>query len=72
MQDIVFFFWSRWHRGVQMGRKFEWQATEWVDAYKSTLSKNKLSEFNKEWDKLEAKLAAFRDGVKGAQPTIKF
>lgn len=75
MSDIVKFFWSRWHRAVQMDMAnkinskptYFWiTANEWVDAYKGTLSKNKQSEFDKEWNKLEQQLADFQDGKKGA------
>lgn len=41
-------------------------ADEWVEAYKSTLSKNKKSEFDKIWNKLEQDLTDAQDGKKGA------
>ena len=75
MKEIARFFWERWHRAVAMdtankinGRPtYTWiNAVEWVDAYKATLSKNKQSEFDKEWNKLEQQLTSFQNGDKGA------
>ena len=60
------FFWKRWHRGVQMGGKYELEAMEWTDAYKQSPSKNQLDKFNKDWDKLEKSLEDFVNGKKGA------
>lgn len=46
---------------------YNWvNANEWVDAYKGTLSNSKLTEFNKEWDKLEQQLSDTQDGKKGS------
>lgn len=78
MKDLVKFFWTRWHRAVQLDSAnkerglptYTWiEADEWISAYKSTLSKNKASEFDKIWNGLEKDLESFRDSKKGSQPT---
>jgi hypothetical protein len=75
MKDVVKFFWLRWHRATAMDShnkinnkptRFWIEADEWVNAYKSTLSKNKQSEFDKEWNSLEKQLTDYQDGRKGA------
>ena len=48
-----------------------WEATEWADAYKATLSKNKQNDFDKEWQKLEKQLESFQTGEKGAVSPFK-
>lgn len=62
MNDVVYFFWERWRRAVQMdmanklsGRPtYFWiNSEEWTAAYKDTLSKNKKDEFDKEWKRLD-------------------
>lgn len=63
------FFFNRMQRAVQMdatnkvlGRDCQhiFEATEWLDAYTSSLSQNKKKDFDKEWRKMEAELASAR------------
>lgn len=72
---MVKFFWERWHRANTMdaatringGHSHTWiVAMEWIDAYKATLSKSKLAEFEKEWNKLEQQLTDYQNGKKGS------
>lgn len=65
MKEIVRFFYERWKRATQMdatnkhlgNHTHYWiQAEEWITAYKQTLSKSKLQEFDKEWNKLDKEL----------------
>lgn len=76
MKEIVTFFWERYHRAVQMDMAnklqgkptYIWmEADEWITAYKNTLSKNKVSEFDKIWKQLESDLEDFRNGKKGSE-----
>lgn len=80
MKENVYFFWCRWRRAVCMDSSnrinnapsYYWtDAVEWIDAYKATLSKNKLSEFEKEWNRYEKMLVDFQNGVKGAENPFK-
>lgn len=38
------------------------EALEWLDAYKSTLTKNKIKDFDKEWKKLDDELLKKQKG----------
>ena len=59
--DLVRFFWERWKRGVQMGGRYEWDAVEWVDAYKATLSNSQKQKFEKIWDKYSKELEDYHN-----------
>lgn len=54
------FFFDRLQRAIAMDGAMklnrQLDASEWLDAYKSTLSKNQLDKFNKEWRKCEDEL----------------
>lgn len=63
------FFFDRFQRAVQMdstnqilGRDchFIREATDWLEAYKSSLGTNKRKDFDKEWRKCELALASAR------------
>lgn len=65
MEELVKFFYSRERRAWQMDEanrlqgktpKYWIESEEWLTAFKNTLSKKKLSEFDKEWAKLEKKV----------------
>ena len=75
MKEVVKFFWERWHRAICMDTHnklnnkpthFWIAADEWIGAYKATLSKNKASEFDKEWNIFEKQLTDYQEGKKGA------
>jgi hypothetical protein len=77
----VLFFWSRYQRAVTMDMAnkinglptYFWvNAEEWISAYKNTLSKNKQTEFDKEWVKLDKQLERFQNGEKGAISPFKY
>lgn len=70
MSEVVRFFWERWKRAVQMDManklqgkptRYWIEADEWVNAYKQTLSKSKVAQFDKEWNKLEKELEDYHN-----------
>lgn len=82
MEDVVRFFWERWKRACQIdasnreqGKPTHYwiQAEEWTSAYKATLSKSKSkqSQFDKEWQKLEAALEQWHNASPKQQNAMK-
>lgn len=79
MKETVFFFWNRYNRAAQMdaANKINGKPThfwissiEWVDAYKATLSGNKVKDFDKEWARLDQQRDDFVEGKKGSKSML--
>lgn len=77
--DVVRFFWERWRRAVQMDEanrisgkptRLIFEADEWTDAYKQTLSNGQKQRFEKEWDKLNRDLDLYHNGTPKQQKNL--